>query len=236
MRGVASPELLVILRRMSRLVAGIVAGSLLLASSAMAGGLEVTVTDQEGTLADDVVVTITPAAGSAAPAAAVDSVMDQVDKEFVPHVLVVPVGSAVNFPNNDNIRHHVYSFSKAKTFELPLYEGTPAEPTIFDKPGIVALGCNIHDWMRGYIYVTEAPRFAKTGAEGVVTIDDLPSGEYKVSLWHPSMAGGGKGRQEEHEERLVTVGEGIAEIRVELTLAPTIRARRAPLRRGGGYR
>lgn len=81
-------------------------------------------------------------------------------------MLPVYVGTRVTFPNRDNIRHHVYSFSSAKKFELPLYIGTPAAPVVFDKPGVVALGCNIHDWMLAYIYVLTTPHFAKTAADG----------------------------------------------------------------------
>ncbi len=79
--------------------------------------------------------------------------------------------SYVQFPNKDNIRHHVYSFSAARKFELPLYSGTPAQPVLFDKVGVVKLGCNIHDWMIGYIYVTETPYFGKSNAEGRVDMD-----------------------------------------------------------------
>jgi len=113
--------------------------------------------------------------------------MDQQNKAFVPHVLVVPVGTPVMFPNRDNIRHHVYSFSPAKRFELPLYIGTPAAPVVFDKPGVVVLGCNIHDWMVGYIYVSATPYFAKTGEDGRARLGDVPAGAYEARVWHPRM-------------------------------------------------
>ena len=90
-------------------------------------------------------------------------IVDQINLEFVPHVKPVVVGSPVYFPNKDDVRHHVYSFSPAKRFELPLYSGTPAAPVVFDRPGIVAIGCNIHDWMLGYIYVAETPYLAAHG-------------------------------------------------------------------------
>ena len=91
-----------------------------------------------------------------------DAVVDQVDKEFTPKVNAILVGTSVIFPNHDNVRHQVYSFSPAKRFELPLYAGVPAQPVVFDTPGVVVLGCNIHDWMVGYVYVSESPYFAKT--------------------------------------------------------------------------
>ena len=119
----------------------------------------------------------------------------------MPYVKPVFVGSTVRFPNSDNIRHQVYSFSPAKKFELPLYAGTNAPPVTFDKPGVVVLGCNIHDWMIGYIYVAETPFFAKTGPLGTASIADLPPGEYSVRVWHPSMD-----RAEETTSRQIAVG------------------------------
>jgi plastocyanin len=114
-------------------------------------------------------------------------IMDQVDKEYLPLVVPVQVGAAVAFPNKDNIRHHVYSFSAAKSFELKLYSGTPAKAVVFDKPGPVVLGCNIHDWMVGYIYVVDTPYFAKTGKTGSARLDGLPAGDYRLRVWHPYM-------------------------------------------------
>lgn len=120
-----------------------------------------------------------------AEAEPVSALMDQQVKQFVPNVLAVRSGTKVAFPNSDNIRHHVYSFSPAKQFELRLYQGTPSAPVLFDKPGAVVLGCNIHDWMVGYVYVTDDPWFAVSDAQGRVQLDSLPVGSYAVSLWHP---------------------------------------------------
>ena len=116
-------------------------------------------------------------------------IMDQHDKEFVPYVLPVYLGTRVSFPNRDNIRHHVYSFSPAKKFVLPLYIGTPAAPVVFDKPGVVALGCNINDWMLAYIYVMTTPHFAKTAADGKARLDGLAPGSYEARVWHPRLRG-----------------------------------------------
>jgi len=112
-------------------------------------------------------------------------IMDQVGKAFIPHVLPVTVGTSVSFPNSDDIRHHLYSFDKPKPFELPLYEGTPTQPIVFDKKGIVRLGCNIHDWMMGYIYIVDTPFFALSDGQGKLSIDGLPAGEYSMHIWHP---------------------------------------------------
>ena len=110
--------------------------------------------------------------------------MDQQDKEFVPYVLPVEVGTAVSFPNNDKIKHHVYSFSAPKKFELPLYT-VPPDPVRFDKPGVAVLGCNIHDWMLGYVVILTTPYFTKSDAKGAWQIANLPLGEYDVRVWHP---------------------------------------------------
>jgi hypothetical protein len=87
------------------------------------------------------------------------------------------------FPNSDDIRHQVYSFSPAKTFQLPLYQGTPASPIVFDKPGIVTLGCNIHDRMSAYIVVVDTPYFATTAASQPTTLTDMPADSYEVHVW-----------------------------------------------------
>ena len=110
--------------------------------------------------------------------------MQQIDKQFHPHVLPVSIGTSVEFPNADNVKHHVYSFSDAKTFELELYDDFQGKPISFDKPGIVELGCNIHDWMLAYIYVTDADYFFTSSEQGKVAAS-LPSGSYTVQLWHP---------------------------------------------------
>ena len=111
-------------------------------------------------------------------------VMAQQNIMFMPHVLIVPVGASVAFPNRDRVRHHVYSFSPAKTFELKLYSGNHASDVVFDKPGIATLGCNIHDWMLGYIVVVDTPYFTKTDSEGRATLADLPEGDYELRVWH----------------------------------------------------
>lgn len=113
--------------------------------------------------------------------------IDQMDKEFINHITIVRTGTPVFFPNHDNIRHHVYSFSEAKNFELPLYAGTPAKPVIFEKAGVVNLGCNIHDWMSAYIFVVDSPFFALTDKQGIAELS-LPDGvNYVLTAWHPQL-------------------------------------------------
>lgn len=112
------------------------------------------------------------------------AVMDQIDKNFVPHVLVIQQGQQVLFPNSDNIRHHVYSFSPAKPFEIKLYAGTPKAPIRFDNPGIVVLGCNIHDRMLGYIVVADTAQAGKTDAQGNLSLATGPMPD-TLRVWHP---------------------------------------------------
>ncbi|MDB5703353.1 MAG: methylamine utilization protein [Sphingomonas bacterium] len=113
--------------------------------------------------------------------------MAQRNIAFDPHVLIVPTGSTVTFPNKDKVRHHVYSFSKVKAFNLKLYGKDEVPSVLFDKPGIVALGCNIHDSMSGFIVVVDTPFAMQTDANGHVSIPGVPAGAATVRLWHPSI-------------------------------------------------
>jgi len=115
----------------------------------------------------------------------VQSSMDQQNLAFVPHVLVLPAGSKVVFPNSDKVSHQVYSFSPTKRFQLPLYSGRPYPPETFGTRGVVTLGCNIHDQMRAYVYVVEAQYFGRTDGKGQWTSPDVTPGEYDVQVWHP---------------------------------------------------
>ena len=133
------------------------------------------------------------------------------------------VGTSVSFPNNDNVRHQVYSFSPAKRFELQLYAGVPAQPIVFDKPGVVVLGCNIHDWMIGYVYVSESPYFAKTGANGKARITNLPPRAYIVRVWHPQAE-----TQEEATRKTIDAAARTVEVEWMLKVKPEARVRRAP--------
>jgi len=106
---------------------------------------------------------------------------------FVPHVLPVQTGTAVRFPNSDDIRHQVYSFSSAKQFQIPLYKGTPANPVVFDRAGVVTLGCSIHDRMTAYVVVVDTPYFATTDKKGRGALASLGAGKYSLRVWYPEM-------------------------------------------------
>ena len=171
-------------------LAGLIAGGTvgaLCSPVAIAAALEVRVQDGAGRpLAGAVVFLESPEARAAAkPAQGIE--IAQVGRQFMPPVTVVPVGTAVSFPNRDTVRHHVYSFSPVKKFEIKLYVGTPESPVVFDKPGIAVLGCNIHDRMVAWVVVVETPHAGQTGADGRLTLPHLPAGSYRLRAWHPSL-------------------------------------------------
>jgi len=152
--------------------------------------LDIALTDSEANLVSDAVFIFEPlfeVEDSMAPSQP-PAEMNQIDKQFEPHVLVVNTGTDITFPNADNLFHHVYSFSPTKQFELKLYKEFTAEPLTFDRPGVVDIGCNIHDWMLGYIIVSDSPFFTKTQDTGTASIS-LPLGDYKVRFWHPEANG-----------------------------------------------
>ena len=150
-----------------------------------AGSLAVELRDARGGPIDVGVVWAVPE-GRRPPPSARQAVMDQRNRAFVPHVLAIQTGTSVRFPNSDNVRHQVYSFSSAKKFQLPLYAGNPAGPVVFDKPGVVMLGCNIHDRMSAFIVVVDSPYFASL-KDGRAVLGDLPDGRYGVHAWYQGM-------------------------------------------------
>jgi plastocyanin len=150
----------------------------------MAASIEIQARDPTGNPVADAAVYAIPASGGSETRTARMSI-EQVDREFVPYVSVIQQGTSVAFPNRDPILHHVYSFSPAKSFEIKLYTGKSPGEIQFDKPGVVTLGCNIHDWMIAYIAVVPTPYFARTDAQGSARLRDLPAGSYEVRAWHP---------------------------------------------------
>jgi len=180
----------------------------LLAMSASALAAEVTllVTDATGKPVTDAVVAFydgkTPAANPNAAGKIV-----QKNKLFNPKVTIVQTGTSINFPNEDTVRHHVYSFSPAKKFELKLYAGVPTNPIPFEQAGVVTLGCNIHDSMVGYIYVVDTPFFAKTDDKGKAVLK-LSDGSYNYQAWLP-------GQNKPGAEQKITI-EGATEVKITL--------------------
>ena len=155
-----------------------------LTGAASAGSLRVQVLDSAGKPLEGAVVSLVSDAARRAVRPLPEQEISQENKQFVPAVRVVTVGTLVRFPNRDSVRHHVYSFSPAKKFELKLYAGTPAAPVRFDQPGVAVLGCNIHDQMVGWVVVLDTPYFAQTDAQGQALLEGMPAGAHQLRAWH----------------------------------------------------
>ena len=195
-----------------------------LAPAARAGDAAFLVVDSRNKPVADAVVTAYP------PGLKPDQIrfswaqeMVQHSLQFHPFVLIVPVGASVSFPNRDPVRHHVYSFSPTKAFELKLYGKDESRSVRFDRAGVVALGCNIHDGMVAFIKVVDTPFAAKTDDKGQATLKGLPAGQVQVRVWHPYLKGPGN--------------EIVRTVAVPASGAPLqtvqIDVRNAPDRRGG---
>jgi plastocyanin len=156
----------------------------------MGATIHAEVLDASGQPVADAAVYAEPLFGQVLPKPQRVVEIEQKGKAFLPLVTVVQAGTEIAFPNNDTVRHHVYSFSPAKIFELKLYSGTPANTVPFDKPGTVVLGCNIHDRMVAYIHVGNTPYFGKTDKAGKLSLDRLSAGKYRLKAWHYNLPAG----------------------------------------------
>ena len=188
-------------------------------------------TDAKGAPVADAVVSLVPLdapAKTTPPAKPLE--IAQSDQEFSMFVTPLVVGSTVIFPNADKVSHQVYSLSPTKKFAFPLYKPGTAGTIVFDRPGVVALGCNIHDGMLAYVVVLETPFFAKSAADGSAVITGVAPGRYRAEVWHPRLA--------KAEIREFTLAEGAALPPQSFTLAlkPDRRIRRTPDATGGGYK
>ena len=167
-----------------------------LAAPLAAAPLAVRVVDAAGKPVRDAVVTLYPSGNAARAQRAGRFVVSQKNLQFQPFVSIVPVGSNVSFPNLDPTKHHVYSFSPAKRFELKLFARDQSRTVHFDKPGIIALGCNIHDAMSAFIVVTDSAWTARTNGQGIAILADAPNSPGRLTVWHPYLrAPGGKMQQ-----------------------------------------
>jgi len=200
-------------------------------SASQAGELQVLLTDADGQPVPEAVIEIVSPTVPLPADWPLTGAMDQMDKEFIGPLLMVVKNSLVSFPNSDDIHHHVYSFSETKRFELPLYTGNTAAPVLFDNAGAVVIGCNIHDWMVGYIYVGESHLMAMSDMSGKAVLSDLPAGDYTFKIWHV------RGRASELAQTYTaSIGaEGSATVNVQLALTPDRRIRRAPTSGGVQY-
>lgn len=195
----------------------LVLSALCLACGAWAASVQVDVQDAAGQPLGGAVVYLESAEARRQVRPLAVQEVSQENKQFIPGVQVLTVGAEVRFPNRDTVRHHVYSFSPAKKFELKLYAGTPAQPVLFDRPGVVVLGCNIHDHMVGWILVLDTPYFAQTPVTaGKASLDTVPPGNYRLRTWHPRLPAGA-----EAQDQALTVTAGGATVTVRMTgLAP----------------
>ena len=192
----------------SRPRALVLIAALLAQVPATAASLEASVTDADGLALEHAVVSLHGELPVKAPPGT-HAIMDQRERRFAPTVVPIQTGTDVSFPNGDDVRHHVYSFSEPKTFQLKLYHGEASEPVHFGEPGIVVLGCNIHDSMLGYLAVLDTPLFTKSAASGKAVIESAPGGRYTLQVWHPDLG-------IRHLSREIVLGEGVARIDVSL--------------------
>lgn len=179
--------------------------------------LSVQVLDSAGLPVANAVVYAEPATGAGPAKAPKQAEVEQKDTKFFPLVTVVQTGTPILFPNHDKVRHQVYSFSPAKTFELKLYSGVPGNPILFDKAGTVVLGCNIHDQMVAYIQVVNTPFFGVTDRQGMVTLDGMGNGKYTLKAWYFKMA-----QNEPAQEQALTYqgGEAKASLKLNVKAVP----------------
>lgn len=188
----------------------------------LAARVDVQVLDRSGQALPGAVVFLESPAALAAARPLAGTEIEQLAKQFTQRLTVVPVGSAVGFPNRDKVRHHVFSFSPAKTFEIKLYAGTPSNPVLFDQPGVVVLGCNIHDRMLAWVLVVETPYYAQSDLLGQLTLPEVPAGSYRLRTWHPDLPPGAAAL-----EQPLVVGAGPVRTSVQLALpAPPLAAAR----------
>jgi len=196
--------------------------------AAASATLNTVVQDAKNAPVSDAVVSLIPLDNAAPPPAEPVGEIAQQTQEFLPYVTVVQAGTKVVFPNRDTVQHHVYSLSKARKFELPLYNPGQKESLVFESTGLVTLGCNIHDWMIAYLLVVPTPWFAKTDAKGQASVT-APAGRYRVEVWHPRLPAA--------FVQEITLSAGEAQARdFSLTLKPDRRIRRGGATKTGGYR
>ena len=204
-------------RFMSRaVIASALTGCCIVSGTASATGIAVQVQDAAGKPLPDTVVYLEPEGGFSGGKAPTGAEIEQKGLKFLPLVTVIQTGARINFPNNDKVRHHIYSFSPAHRFDQKLYSGQAATPQVFDKAGTVVLGCNIHDKMLAYVKIVDTPYFAKTDGAGAARIELPAGGKYTVRAWHYNTVGGATPEQ----VVLVKAGDALATAIFKLPMKP----------------
>lgn len=198
--------------------------------------VRVTIKGPKGEPVADAVVMLVPLDRPAPPAEPSPPRVEvaQEDEQYNPYLTVIRAGTAVEFPNKDRIQHHLYSVSEPKKFEKPLYGPGRHETVVFDRPGVVTVGCNIHDWMIAYIVVVDTPWHGRSESDGLATVA-APAGRYRLEVWHPRLVDERKKQRTTPvaRELMLTGGGGAEEF--TLALAAERRIRRAPATKGGRY-
>ena len=195
-----------------------------------AGSLQLTAADQAAQPVAELIFWLTPIDRDLPPLpnpGSIRAVVEQKDEEFNPYVIAVRTGTEVEFPNLDDVQHHVYSLSRPAKFDIPLHGGNKTESVVMDQAGVVPVGCNIHDWMLSYVVVIDSPWFGQTNPDGSAALTELPAGRYKLEAWSP--------RLRKTHEQAITIAEGANAVALELRLRPDRRIRRAPTAGGKGY-
>ncbi len=201
------------LRSLYHFTVSLLLGSFTLALPAQADVIQLKIIDQHQQPVSNAVVEILNSAEIADQPSNI-AVIDQINKAFVPEQIIIQQGQAVDFPNSDNIRHHVYSFSEAKTFELKLYADKPEKPIVFNTPGVVVVGCNIHDSMIGYIYVAQHQQY--TSSEFGIAHIETTLASPQISIWHAYAVKGPESRETYEIDQLKQndLGEFIVEMKI----------------------
>ncbi len=215
----------------SNVIRWLLSWSLLTSFGFSAGSLQVASRDQDANPVADLIVWLTPLDAPLPPlplAGSLTATVEQKNEEFAPYTIAVRTGTQVEFPNLDDVQHHVYSLSRPAKFDIPLYGGDKTESVVMDQAGLVPVGCNIHDWMLSYIMVVDSPWFGQAKADGLLTLTEMPAGRYKLEAWHPRL------RKTHEQEVIITDGDPTA-ITLDLRLRADRRIRRAPTAGGKGY-
>jgi plastocyanin len=160
--------------------------------AAMAATVDIVITDTNGKPAANAIVSLAPENGTAPSPTNIpnEATIDQRNQMFVPLAVTIRKGGHVVFANNDATMHQVYSFSPIKQFEYEIRQGEKSPPVVFDRPGVAAIGCNIHDNMVAFVYVADSPWTVTTDDHGHARIANVPTGAYRASVWHPKLAPG----------------------------------------------
>jgi plastocyanin len=223
------------LQKAAKFVFAVSVSFVLLNSLASAQGVVLRLHNNDGEPVVDAVMELLSDSVSNSTSTAVQEVeIDQRDKEFIPSITTVVAGGSASFPNSDDILHHVYSFSPAKTFDTPLYgsEVDRQYREVFDVPGVIEIGCNIHDWMLAYIYVGQSPLMAISDEQGFVSLTGMAPGSYTLRVWHSRL----DEPQNYMEQEIVIEAGRTTELEMTVELTRDRRVRRAPSANRKRYR